>query len=201
MGITITVARAEELLISTGVGEVRVHVGRKTLPDLFAARGYTTGAEIGVWHGKFSSKLKAANPALTLLCVDAWQSFHGYVDTKASTHMAEAEAAARALLEPMGCDIRKGTSVDIAATVPDRSLDFVYIDADHSKRAVLEDLRAWAPKVKSGGVISGHDYCVNPDRPFIQVIDAVREFTADTGIQRWFALTADRTPSFYWVNP
>jgi hypothetical protein len=49
-------------------------------------------------------------------------------------------------------------SVKAAEQVPDGSLDWVFIDANHSYRSVLEDLDAWAPKVKSGGLISGHDY-------------------------------------------
>jgi len=200
-----TVAALEALFVSEVEGEVRLPgVTRKALPALFAARGYTSGAEIGVWHGGFSAKLKAANTALRLLCVDAWETFHGDVSgqrvaLKTPAQMVEAEAAARRVLEPLGCEIRKGASVAIAATVPDRSLDFVYIDANHSYEAVLADLCAWTPKVKVHGVIAGHDYCVNQAKPFIRVIEAVKTFTAERGIRQWFA-TGERTPSFLWVN-
>jgi predicted O-methyltransferase YrrM len=50
------------------------------------------------------------------------------------------------------------TSVEAAATYEDSSLDFVFIDADHSYESVREDIIAWWPKVKAGGIISGHDY-------------------------------------------
>ena len=36
--------------------------------------------------------------------------------------------------------------------------DLIFIDADHSYEAVREDIIAWWPKVKNGGIISGHDY-------------------------------------------
>lgn len=49
-------------------------------------------------------------------------------------------------------------SVDAAAGFSDASLDFVFIDANHSYDAVSADLAAWWPKVKPGGVFSGHDY-------------------------------------------
>jgi len=39
----------------------------------------------------------------------------------------------------------------------DDSLDFVYIDANHSYKKVLEDISIWAKKVKTNGIISGHD--------------------------------------------
>lgn len=40
----------------------------------------------------------------------------------------------------------------------DESLDFVFIDADHSYEGVMEDMKLWHPKVKRGGVFAGHDY-------------------------------------------
>jgi len=40
----------------------------------------------------------------------------------------------------------------------DGSLDLVFIDADHSEESVLRDLQAWLPKLRPGGILSGHDY-------------------------------------------
>jgi len=55
----------------------------------------------------------------------------------------------------------------------DSSLDFVYLDGNHSKDAVDGDLRLWYPKLKVGGVICGHDYSSNPEN---DVNRAVAEF-------------------------
>lgn len=38
------------------------------------------------------------------------------------------------------------------------SLDFVYLDGDHSAGAVKEDLEAWWPLLLSGGMMAGHDF-------------------------------------------
>jgi len=51
-----------------------------------------------------------------------------------------------------------GWSETVAKWVPDGSLDWVYIDADHRLKGIRADLKAWGPKVKSGGWIMGHDY-------------------------------------------
>jgi len=51
-----------------------------------------------------------------------------------------------------------GRSVEMARRIADGSLDLVFIDADHSEAAVREDVAAWRPKVRRGGVIAGHDY-------------------------------------------
>jgi hypothetical protein len=34
----------------------------------------------------------------------------------------------------------------------------VYIDANHTHEEVKKDIQAWLPKIKKGGIISGHDY-------------------------------------------
>jgi len=36
--------------------------------------------------------------------------------------------------------------------------DTVFIDGDHAYDAVLIDVESWLPKVKSGGVLCGHDF-------------------------------------------
>jgi hypothetical protein len=40
----------------------------------------------------------------------------------------------------------------------DNSIDFVFIDAAHDYDSVVADIKAWYPKVKPGGMLSGHDY-------------------------------------------
>ena len=49
-------------------------------------------------------------------------------------------------------------SVEAAKRFEAESVDFVYIDANHSYAFVKEDIQAWLPKVKKGGIIGGHDY-------------------------------------------
>jgi hypothetical protein len=48
--------------------------------------------------------------------------------------------------------------MDALADIPNDSLDFVYIDANHLYGYVAMDLMQWAGKVKKGGFIAGHDY-------------------------------------------
>lgn len=49
-------------------------------------------------------------------------------------------------------------SVNAAKSFEDESLDLVFIDADHKWWSVLQDLVAWWPKVRRGGVMMGHDF-------------------------------------------
>lgn len=49
-------------------------------------------------------------------------------------------------------------SVEAATLFPNEYFDMVYIDALHTYEAVTQDIKAWLPKVKMGGILGGHDY-------------------------------------------
>jgi predicted O-methyltransferase YrrM len=53
--------------------------------------------------------------------------------------------------------IIKATSLEAAAQYPDRSISFIMIDASHKYQDVIDDIEAWYPKLKLGGIISGDD--------------------------------------------
>jgi len=61
--------------------------------------------------------------------------------------------------------VRK-SSIEAAKDFKDKSLDAVYIDAEHDENSVRSDIKTWRPKVKFGGYLTGHDYYL----PHIQKI-------------------------------
>lgn len=173
---------------------------REDLCHLFAAMGYRRGAEVGVWEGEFSEHICRANPGVELLCVDPWEWYPDYVDPKNDRQRLEvAYRTACDRLAPFKVTIRRETSVQAAAKVPDGSLDFVYLDGNHAAAFVRADLEAWSPKVRSGGIIAGHDYSTR--RKHIAVVPAVDAFTAERQIAPWFVLAKEKAPSFFWVQP
>lgn len=54
-------------------------------------------------------------------------------------------------------NIVKATSLEAAATYEDRSISFLMIDASHTYEDVVDDINAWFPKLKIGGIMSGDD--------------------------------------------
>jgi hypothetical protein len=66
--------------------------------------------------------------------------------------------------------IRKSSS-NASKEFENESIDIVFIDANHSYESVKNDIDLWLPKVKTGGVLSGHDYSIS----FFGVIQAVNE--------------------------
>lgn len=147
-----------------------------------------TGAEVGVKKGKFSNQILKYWKG-KLLCIDIWDVEEDYRD-------AEKLLSQRA-------DLIKGSSKEISRTIENRSLDFVYIDADHHYESVMEDINCWFPKVRKGGIVSGHDYCRYLDH--FGVIEAVNDFCSANRYTELKLTTGDfwngiEFPSWYFVK-
>jgi len=52
----------------------------------------------------------------------------------------------------------KMTSEEGSKLYQDESLDFVFLDADHNYPMIKLDVGLWWKKIKSGGILSGHDW-------------------------------------------
>ena len=191
--------------------------GRDDLAALFSELGFKRGAEVGVMEGLYSEVLCGANPGLHLFSVDPWTRRREYTDIRAPQEsFDEWEASARQRLSKYDGTILKMKSVDGAATIADRSLDFVYLDGDHAFASVVADLHAWTPKVRVGGIMAGHDFAKinHPGRrryqgaPGTRVVPAVMGWAEAYAIRPWFvlgskamgnALVRDRSRSWAWV--
>ena len=169
-------------------------VTREILPELFRELGYKVGAEVGVAQGTFSRLLCQEMPGLKLTCVDPWVEYSRGRISQRVCDQRYRMAVRR--LTPYGCDIKRMTSLAASAGVADGSLDFVYIDGGHEFDNIMLDLILWAPKVRLGGIVSGHDYYA-----FYQsgVVKAVNAYTEEHQIRQWY-LTKEESPSFLWVR-
>ena len=59
--------------------------------------------------------------------------------------------------------VEEGDSPLVAERFPDGYFDLIFIDGDHSYAGVIADLKAWKSKVRSGGILCGHDCYGYPD--------------------------------------
>src|SRR3990167_2987395 len=109
---------------------------RLDLARYLADMGCKKGVEIGVFEGVYSKTLLDNIPGLNLLCVDSWSTDTGWGIKK---NTAAFPVAVKTLSSYPNATILKGNSVDVAKYIVDESLDFVYIDADHSYEAVKAD--------------------------------------------------------------
>ncbi len=62
-------------------------------------------------------------------------------------------------------------SIEAAKDFEDKSIDVCFIDAGHTYEEVLQDIDAWLPKVKSGGILCGHDYLPKTWMGVVQAVD------------------------------
>lgn len=175
-------------------------LGRNDLAYLFHRFGFMSGAEIGVERGLYSEVLCRANPGMKLYAVDPWLAYKGYREHVSQAKMDELYEDAVDRLAQYNCWILREQSVQAAELVKDGSLDFVYIDGNHSFLHVTQDLAAWSPKVRAGGIIAGHDYRRSKGSYECRVKDVVQAWTYAHGIRPWFVLTADKSPTWMWIR-
>ena len=160
-------------------------------------------AEIGVCSGTFSEEIYKRRPK-RLYLVDPWNTKHRLPDKdEVKDGMSENGYLAVRLKfgrDPSVVIVRK-TSFSASLDMPDRTLDFVYIDANHYFRYAYADLLLWYPKLKKGGWLTGHDY----NRDEWNVREAVDAFVKVSG-ERVGIVTgepAGRNPntcSGFWGN-
>ena len=177
-------------------------VGRHTLASFFNYAGFKNGAEIGVEQGAFSKTLCDRIEGLHLYCVDPWQHYNGYRDHVNQEKLDKFFLKTQKKLAVYDTTIIRAYSTEAAKQVPDKSLDFVYIDANHDFYHVAEDLNTWIPKVRSGGIVAGHDYMITKANPTIKVKFVVDAFTQAHDIKPWFVVGEDeegKAKSFFWV--
>jgi hypothetical protein len=127
------------------------------------------GAEVGVLNGNTSHRILKARPQLTLYMIDPWRpprkDSEYYKTGDDNSHQTKEEfdkcyETAKSKTEFAGdrAILMKQKSLTAVKKFEDKTLDFVFIDGDHSYKGVKEDIIAWLPKVKGTGFISGHDY-------------------------------------------
>ena len=183
---------------------------RDIFATVLASMQMNVGAEVGVERGDFSKTLMRANPLLHLYGVDPWTALPDYRVHLTQAFMDEMYERVCTRLRRYHWTPIRCMSEDIGDQIPDGSLDFVYIDANHEYTHVLRDLDIWTKKVRRGGIISGHDYTLERQREPNGVVAAVNKWTADHDIKPWFVLGSDeyvvgevrdRARSFFWVNP
>ena len=171
---------------------------------------WTQGLELGVWVGVTTLWLMK-NTKLNMTCVDAWevQDDNPEYDWQYNKKPVFKDGKLVALEEfkhegqiwnhtaneqrfkkeagAWGERIRiiKGRSLDVVEKIEDNSMDFIFHDSDHSYPFVMEEIRAYWPKLKSGGYAIGDDYNWTP------VAKSVKEFFGSnhqvTGKGVWYS--------------
>ncbi len=184
--------------------------GRDNMASLFAELKFKTGAEIGVCDGDYSESLAKNNPEMQLFSIDPWQGLPEYYDYRKKEIFEQMLVNATLKLKKYtNCTMVRKSSAEASKDFKDESLDMVYIDANHRLEFVINDISIWLPKIKSGGIISGHDYLEITKPSHTHVFEAVNAYTKSYNIKPWFVLgrdtkvrgeIRDKRRSWMWVK-
>ena len=148
------------------------------IESLVKEHGWTTGAELGVKEGRVFMYLLWKCQELTMHGIDVWVhkgadynadvlpitdpnteptvgsnfslNYGYYANIQGLTAGYNGKGRTRSVLHRMNGN-------KAAKLIEDKSLDFIFIDADHHYEHVRSDILTWLPKVKDDGWIIGHD--------------------------------------------
>lgn len=120
-------------------------------------------AEIGILRGEFTASiLQECDRISRYYMIDPWRHLDDWnkpantSDDKFNHHYAEALDKTAPWQEKRV--VLRGTTTEVIGQIPDGSLDFLYIDGDHTLRGIAIDLIAAYDKVRMGGWIAGDDF-------------------------------------------
>jgi hypothetical protein len=136
-----------------------------------------TFVEIGCWEGKsttfMADKIKNSGRNIKFYAVDLWEDY----DQKDLKWKANFDIFLKNI-EPLKeyINVIKSDSVEASKRFEDGFVDFIFIDGNHQYEFVKKDIQSWLLKLKSGGVIAGHDW------DWDDVKRAVKETIGDVNI-------------------
>ena len=131
--------------------------------EMIALNGFRVVAEIGVWRGQFARHLlRHCEGIRRYYMIDAWRKLPNwnkpYNVEQAEFDAVHEEAMAATAFAGEKRVVLRGTTLEVIDGIEDGSVDFVYVDGDHTLRGVAIDLmKAWE-KVREGGVVAGDDF-------------------------------------------
>lgn len=165
---------------------------RKNLTKIINLNNFDLGVEIGVFKGEYSKFLLENCPNLFMYCVDLWDSS---AMSKKNMYNGD-ELFEKVFLEFQEkykdrFSLMRKSSVEASYCFENNSLDFIYIDADHSYSAVCRDIESWWKKLKIGGLFGGHDYS---SAGIKGVIKAVSKYFDNINV------TKERCPSWWLIK-
>lgn len=157
------------------------------------------GVEIGVCRGVNSTCLYQITKPKKLYLCDSWENVPVSKSLDSSLWSGNNQEIVARIFE----DEIKNNTVELhkeyggvfLSKLQNRSLDWIYLDANHNYEPTSIEINIALRKVKRGGIIAGHDYVTNPQVWRSGVIRAVNE-KLNSGELIMEAITIEEYPSF-----
>mgnify|MGYP000854494063 CR=1 FL=1 len=124
-------------------------------------------AEVGVWKGDFAADILTSVPDVEVYyMIDPWANLTDWnkpfnVGSEVFDEIYR-EMDAKTAFAASKRRIMRGRTKEVIDEIPDESLDFAYIDGDHTLRGITIDLIKIWPKIRRGGFVGGDDFTTTP---------------------------------------
>ena len=144
-----------------------------------------TAVEVGVAYGDFTRHILAVLKPDNFIAIDnfsivpddePWGRRH--LKDNQCSHYDYYTDQFREYIREGRMTVKKGLSWEMIAALPDHSIDYMYVDADHSYTSVSKEALALASRMKPGGIVQFNDYTHFDQDAFVAygVPKAVHEF-------------------------
>ena len=151
--------------------------------------------EVGVWKGDFSKQIWNISSPNLLILVDSW-TFDEKVRGCAPQVNGEEPLNQNFFDQAKNDTFNKFeniqnvhildlNSLDASNNYEDNFFDYIYIDAEHTYKAVTNDLKVWYPKLKKNGILFGDDYYWREEDDTLSLHKAYQEFIVKNNIKKW----------------
>ena len=136
------------------------------LAGLMQELNFTSFVEVGCKEGRTAGHVLKTVPTAHVIAIDPWIANPAAANgdpTREDYAAWDFAAIEREFWSNVGedagrCEQWRMTSLEAAARAADRAFDLVFIDALHDHESVVDDIGAWLPRVRPGGVLAGHDF-------------------------------------------
>lgn len=154
-----------------------------------------TGIELGVWYGNNSGYLLQECDNIKLLYgIDPYLPYQDWNRYVTESNIKEIRNTAIANLKHFDdrFNLIEATAVDARKYFITESIDFIFIDGDHSFEMCYQDLNLYYDVVKRGGIFSGHDFSL----PGVNL--ALAKFRKENNIEGNFKVIPNDV--WYWIK-
>lgn len=147
--------------------------------------------EVGTWKGKSAAYMGVeiinSGKKIKFDCIDPFVPVGDEMPEYKITH-EDLKNAFISNMKPLEGHYNLITtkSPECTKAYDNQSLDFVFIDGDHSYEAVAQDIKAWLPKIKLGGILAGHDYAIPGVNKACHDVLGLRDWNDPWGCGCWF---------------
>jgi hypothetical protein len=132
--------------------------------DVISELQMTAVIEVGVFRGDFAHHILHGCPKIRqYFMIDPWRHLDDWNKPTNKSDIEFEQIKKEAIQKTAFAEDRRivlqGKTSEVSGEIAQNSVDFAYIDGDHTLRGISIDLPCICPKLRDGGILAGDDFC------------------------------------------